>query len=252
MLVAFAVAQFFAGPILGNLGDRFGRRPVLLASMLAFGARLCADGVRADDRLAVRGRVVAGHRRRGLRPGQRRPRRRHPARKARRDLRLMGAAFGVGFIIGPAIGGLLAQFGPRAPFYAAAALALRQRGLDRGRAARDARRPRTAARSTGDAPMRSARSSRCSPPAAPRRCCVVRFLWQLAHMVYPATWAFWAEMALRLDAGADRLSLAASGAAMALVQISSPAARSSASAKSAPIVDRHRRRRSSCSPATPS
>jgi DHA1 family tetracycline resistance protein-like MFS transporter len=130
---------------------------------------------------------------------------------------LMGAAFGLGFILGPALGGLLAGFGTRAPFIAAASLAAlnafwiafampetlppeRRRPFDWRQAnALGAFKPLLHA--GGIAPL-----------------LVAALLWQLAHMVYPATWAFWAELALGWNARAIGWSLAAAGLAMALAQ----------------------------------
>ena len=60
MLVAFAVAQFFAGPVLGNLSDRFGRRPVLIASMLAFGADYALMAWAPTLAWLFLGRAIAG------------------------------------------------------------------------------------------------------------------------------------------------------------------------------------------------
>jgi DHA1 family tetracycline resistance protein-like MFS transporter len=130
---------------------------------------------------------------------------------------LMGAAFGLGFILGPALGGLLSGFGTRAPFIAAASLAAlnalwivfalpetlpseRRRRFDWRQAnALGAFKPLLHAR--GIAPL-----------------LLAALLWQLAHIVYPATWAFWAELALGWDAPRIGWSLAAAGLAMALAQ----------------------------------
>src|SRR3954469_21485470 len=123
MLIAYAVAQFFAGPVLGNLGDRFGRRPILLFCAIAFALDYLFMAAAPTLLWLFVGRLIAGTA--GATYG--------PANAVLADVTepekrgatfgLMGAAFGLGFIIGPAIGGLLANYGTRAPFIVAAALA---------------------------------------------------------------------------------------------------------------------------------
>lgn len=123
MTGGFALMQFLFGPTIGNLSDRFGRKPVLLLSLavlsadyllmalattiwLVFAARLMA-GV-ASSTYGTAMAFIADIS--------------TPAQKAQR-FGLTGAAFGVGFVMGPAIGGLLAEYGTRAPLFAAAAVA---------------------------------------------------------------------------------------------------------------------------------
>ncbi|MFL6729145.1 MAG: MFS transporter, partial [Sphingomicrobium sp.] len=123
MLVAYAAMQFLAGPVMGNLGDRFGRRPVLLACVLAFTIDYGLMAAAPTIGWLFLGRLIAGIA--GASYG--------PANAVLADVTapeqrakvfgLMGAAFGGGFIIGPALGGLIASFGVRAPFIVAASLA---------------------------------------------------------------------------------------------------------------------------------
>src|SRR4051812_36968178 len=123
MLVAYAGAQFFAGPVLGNLGDRFGRRPILLFSAIAFALDyLFMAAAPSLAWLFVR-RVIADAARATYRPANAVLAAGTEPEKRGATFGRMGAAFGLGFIIGPAIGGLLAGFGTRAPFIVAAALA---------------------------------------------------------------------------------------------------------------------------------
>src|SRR3954468_7524676 len=122
MLVAYAGMQFLAGPVMGNLGDRFGRRPVLLACVLAFTIDYGLMAAAPTIGWLFVGRLIAGIA--GASYG--------PANAVLADVTapeerakvfgLMGAAFGGGFILGPALGGLISNFGTRAPFIAAAAL----------------------------------------------------------------------------------------------------------------------------------
>ena len=123
MLVAFAVAQFFAGPVLGTLGDAIGRRPVLLFSMIAFSIDYALMAAAPTIGWLFLGRVVAGIAGASFGPANAVLADVTPPEKRGATFGLMGAAFGIGFILGPALGGLLAGFGPRTPFIAAAVLA---------------------------------------------------------------------------------------------------------------------------------
>lgn len=217
MLVAYAGAQFFAGPVLGNLGDRFGRRPILLFSTIAFALDYLLMAAAPTLAWLFAGRLIAGIAGASYGPANAVLADVTPPEKRGATFGLMGAAFGLGFILGPAIGGLMAGMGTRAPFIAAAALA--------GANALWIffRLPETLAREQRRAfDWRQAHVFGAFKPlfraggAAPLL--VAALLWQLAHFVYPATWAFWAGLALDWDAKAIGWSLAAAGLAMALAQ----------------------------------
>ncbi len=217
MLVAYAGAQFFAGPVLGNLGDRFGRRPILLFSAIAFALDYLFMAAAPTLIWLFVGRLIAGVA--GATYG--------PANAVLADVTepakrgatfgLMGAAFGLGFIIGPAIGGLLSGFGTRAPFIVAAALA----GINAIWIA--ARLPETLpAERRRPFRLRDAHVFGAFRPlfhaGGATALLVAAFLWQLAHNVYPATWAFWAGLAHHWSAAQIGWSLAAAGLAMAFAQ----------------------------------
>lgn len=218
LAIAFALAHFFAGPILGNLGDRFGRRPVLLAAMLIFAIDYALMAFAPTIAWLFAGRVIAGIAGAVYGPANAVLADVTPPEKRGATFGLMGAAFGIGFIIGPAIGGLLADFGPRAPFMVAAALAA-------GNALWiSIWLPETLAPEN----RRKFEWKRANPLGAfaplfglkgAMPLLVVMFIWQLAHQVYPSTWAFYAELAHGWDSQAIGWSLAASGAAMAVAQI---------------------------------
>ncbi|HTU10724.1 MAG TPA: MFS transporter [Allosphingosinicella sp.] len=217
MLVAYAGAQFFAGPILGNLGDRFGRRPVLLFSMLAFAIDYALMASAPTLAWLFVGRLVAGVAGAVYGPANAVLADVTPPEKRAATFGLMGAAFGLGFILGPAIGGLLAGFGTRAPFYAAAAIAaanaLWMAFYLPETLPRERRRPfdwRQAHVFGAFAPLFRAGGATWLIVAA--------LVWQIAHTVYPATWAFWAELDRHWTAGQIGWSLAASGLAMAVAQ----------------------------------
>jgi DHA1 family tetracycline resistance protein-like MFS transporter len=123
LMFVYAAMQFFSAPVLGNLSDRFGRRPVLLLSLVAMGADYLLMGWAPTLIWLFVGRFIAG-----VSAGTYGIANAFIADTFEPDDRaknfaLMGAAFGVGFIVGPVIGGFLGEYGPRAPFYAAAALA---------------------------------------------------------------------------------------------------------------------------------
>jgi len=123
MLVAYAVAQFFAGPVLGNLGDRFGRRPILLFSAVAFAFDYLLMAAAPTLGWLFVGRAIAGAAGATYGPANAVLADVTPPEKRGATFGLMGAAFGLGFILGPAVGGLLSGLGTRAPFIVAAALA---------------------------------------------------------------------------------------------------------------------------------
>lgn len=219
MLVAYAVAQFFAGPVIGNLGDRFGRRPVLLFSMIAFAIDYAFMAVAPNLIWLFIGRLIAGAAGALYGPSNAVLADITPPEKRAATFGLMGAAFGLGFILGPAIGGLLAMLGPRAPFIAAAAIAaanavwmyfLLPETLPPER-----RRPFR----LRDAHVFGAFKPLFLAGGGAAWLILVALIWQLGHMVYPATWAFWAELDRHWTAGQIGWSLAASGLAMAIAQV---------------------------------
>ena len=217
MLVVFAVGQFFAGPIVGNLSDRFGRRPVLLASMLAFGMDYALMAMAPTLAWLFLGRAIAGITGAVYGPASSVIADVTPPEKRSAVFGYIGAAFGIGFVIGPGIGGLLAHLGDRAPFVAAAVLALANALVMLvampETLAPENRRPfhlRDAHFIGAFRPLFKAGD------AAPLL--IAWFVWQHAHMVYPATWSFWAAIRFHWDPTAIGLSLAFVGLVMAAVQ----------------------------------
>lgn len=123
MLAAFAIAQFFAGPVIGNLGDRYGRRPVILACTAAFSLDYLLMAAAPSLAWLFLGRVIAGISGAIYGPASAVIADVTPPERRAASFGLLGAAFGIGFIAGPALGGLVSGWGPRAPFILAAALA---------------------------------------------------------------------------------------------------------------------------------
>ncbi len=124
LMFCYAFTQFIFASVLGNLSDCYGRRPVLLFSLLGFCINYVLMGFAPSIAWLFIGRLVAGvtgasHTVAAAYIADIST----PQQKAQ-NFGLLGAAFGLGFIIGPVIGGLLGQFGPRIPFFAAGALSL--------------------------------------------------------------------------------------------------------------------------------
>jgi DHA1 family tetracycline resistance protein-like MFS transporter len=124
LMFSYAVMQFFAAPILGNLGDRFGRRPILLFSLTALGLDYLLMGFSSSLLWLFLARMVAGVASSTFSIAYAYVTDITPEEKRAQRFGMVGAAFGGGFVFGPVIGGLLAEFGERVPFFTAAGLAL--------------------------------------------------------------------------------------------------------------------------------
>lgn len=124
LLSVYAAVQFLFAPMIGNLSDRYGRRPVLLLSLLGFGIDYLFLALAPTYGWLFVGRIIAGITGASFTTAAAYIADVSTPETRTKNFGLIGAAFGVGFILGPAIGGLLAVWGIRAPFYAAAALCL--------------------------------------------------------------------------------------------------------------------------------
>ena len=123
LLAAFAITQFAFAPIIGNLSDRFGRRPVLLSSLLGFGIDYIILALAPAYGWLFIGRVIAGITGASFTTASAyiADVSTDPSERAK-NFGMIGAAFGLGFVLGPALGGLLSTWGIRAPFWGAATL----------------------------------------------------------------------------------------------------------------------------------
>jgi len=121
---AYAIMQFVCAPILGNLSDRYGRRPVLLFSLFGFGIDYLFLAFAPTIWWLFLGRVIAGVTGASFTTASAYIADISTPEKRAQNFGLIGAAFGVGFILGPVIGGVLGQFGSRIPFFTAAGLSL--------------------------------------------------------------------------------------------------------------------------------
>ena len=116
--------QFIFSPILGGLSDQYGRRPVLLASLFGFGIDYIFLGFAPSIGWLFVGRLIAGVLGASFTTAGAYIADVSPPEKRAQNFGLIGAAFGLGFIIGPMLGGLLGQYGARVPFFVSAGLAL--------------------------------------------------------------------------------------------------------------------------------
>jgi len=120
---AYALTQLLCAPIVGNLSDHYGRRPVLLMSLFGFGVDFVFLALAPTIWWLFLGRIIAGAFGASLTTASAYISDVSTNENRAKNFGMIGAAFGLGFIIGPAIGGLLGNLGPRIPFVAAAVLA---------------------------------------------------------------------------------------------------------------------------------
>ena len=189
LMFAYAAMQFLLAPVIGGLSDRFGRRPVLLFSLFVLGIDYLIMWWAPSFAWLLVGRLIAGAAASTYSTCNAFIADISPPDVRAANFGLMGAAFGMGFIIGPVVGGLLGEYGARAPFLAAALLAFANllygllvlpESLTRER-----RRP-----------FDWRRANPTGTLASLRRYPVVfgvigaYFLFLLGHHVLPSTWSF--------------------------------------------------------------
>ncbi|WP_397545220.1 MFS transporter [Roseovarius carneus] len=214
---SYAVMQFVFGPILGSLSDRFGRRRVLLVSLAVMTVDYVVMALAGSIWLLLLGRLIGGITAATQATAAAYIADITPANDRGARFGLLSAAFGMGFILGPLIGGLLGDLGTRAPFWAAAALA--GANLIFGMIILpetlkpENRRAFSLARAN---PLGALRSVRKLPGLAPLL--VVLFLYQVSFHVYPVIWSYFTQAQFSWDPGMIGLSLAAFGVSIAIVQ----------------------------------
>jgi DHA1 family tetracycline resistance protein-like MFS transporter len=217
LATTFAAMQFLFGPVVGSLSDRYGRKPILVFSLVIMAFDYVLMAFAGTIWLLLIGRIIGGitastHATAAAYIADVSK----PEEKAA-NFGLIGAGFGIGFVFGPVIGGLLAEFGTRAPFWAAAVLALsnaifgwyvlKESVTDANRRAFDWKRanPFGAFKSIGSFPGLGA-------------LLLVYFFYQVSSVVYPAVWSFFTAERFAWSPGFIGLSLAIFGISFALVQ----------------------------------
>ncbi|SCW54350.1 MFS transporter, DHA1 family, tetracycline resistance protein [Rhizobium mongolense subsp. loessense] len=216
LLVVYAGMLFLFSPLLGNLSDRFGRRPILLVSVLTFAIDNLICAVATSFWMLFVGRALAG-----FSGGSYATCSAYIADISNdgnraKNFGLIGIAFGVGFTIGPVIGGLLGEFGPRVPFFGAAALSF----LNFAAAffllpeTLDAKHRRTFEWKRAN-PLGALKQMRNYPGIG--WVGAVMFLFWLAHAVYPSVWSFVSTYRYGWSEGQIGLSLGIYGIGAAIV-----------------------------------
>jgi DHA1 family tetracycline resistance protein-like MFS transporter len=213
----FAAMQFIFGPTVGNLSDRYGRRPVLIISLVIMAFDYVLMALAHTIWLLIIGRIIGG-----ITAATQATSAAYmadiskPEEKAA-NFGLIGAAFGVGFVLGPLFGGILAEYGTRAPFWAAAFLAaanaifgyyvLPETVTDRIRRPFEWRRanPLGAFKNIGDLP-------------GLKRLMLITFVYTIAFFVYPGVWAYFGAERFDWGPGMIGLSLGVFGIGIAIVQ----------------------------------
>jgi DHA1 family tetracycline resistance protein-like MFS transporter len=217
MFFAFSIAQFAFSPMMGNLSDRYGRRPLLLLAIFGLFVDYLFSAFAPSIFWLFVGRAIAGlcgssyvianaYIADVTAPEDR-----------AKAFGMMGAAFGVGFVVGPAIGGLLGEFGPRVPFFVAAGISaanfvygwfvlpetlpVEKRRLFEWRRANPFGTLKVFRRYSGVLPL-----------------CGVLGVFFFASSVYPAIWAFWGMAKFGWSVSMVGLTLAAYGIIAAIFQ----------------------------------
>ncbi|MDG1078148.1 MAG: MFS transporter, partial [Planktotalea sp.] len=129
LATTFAVMQFLFGPIIGSLSDQYGRKPILVVSLIIMALVYAMSALATSIWVLFIGRILGG-----ISSATHATAAAYMADVSKPDEKaanfgLIGAGFGIGFVLGPVVGGLLAEFGTRAPFWAAGALALSNAAL---------------------------------------------------------------------------------------------------------------------------
>jgi DHA1 family tetracycline resistance protein-like MFS transporter len=213
----YAAMQFVAAPILGNLSDRYGRRRVILIAVGALGIDYMIMGFAPTLTWLFVGRAIAGAAGASFTPAYAYVADISSPERRAQNFGVVSASFGIGFIIGPAIGGLLGTLGPRAPFFAAAVLSLinfsygffvlpeslppeRRRAFEWRRAN----------------PLGTLSQMKKHPVVL--GLLLALFLWSLGNQVMPSTWAFYTKLRFGWSEAMIGASFAAVGVVMASSQ----------------------------------
>lgn len=210
LVTAFSAAGFVCSPIWGRLSDRFGRRPVILVSLAGTAVGSLLTGVATGLPLLFAGRLVDGASGASVSVAQAAAADLASPSERSRLFGLLGAAFGLGFVAGPAIGALGALGGPRVPFYLAAGLA----GLNTVVAW--FRLPET--RQAPKVPARRVKWWRDPVTAAVGPYLIVAFATMLAFSGFEATFALFGRRHLGLTVGSAAAVFTGVGLVIVAVQ----------------------------------
>ena len=217
LATSFAVMQFLFGPILGGLSDRYGRRPVILVSILVAAIDYVVMATTFSIWILLLARIVGGITAATQSTASAYMADISAPEERTKNFGLVGAAFGMGFVLGPLFGGLLAEYGTRAPFWAAAGLSVVNAifgwlVLKETVTAENMRRfewrranPFGSFKHLGKLP-------------GVRQLILVYFLYHVSFSVYPSVWAYFGQEQFGWSPSILGLSLGLFGITMALVQ----------------------------------
>lgn len=216
LFFVYAAMQFLCAPLIGNLSDRFGRRPVLLFSLLAIGVDYAITGLAPTIGWLFLARTLSGMAGASYTTANAYIADVTPPEKRAQNFGLVGAAFSFGFIVGPVIGGLLGDISPRLPFLVSAGLAFANTAFGFF----------ALPESLTPEHRRKFEWWRANPlgalfalrrfPAILGLCAVV-VLMRFAHDANPSTWTYYTMLKFRWTAEEVGLSLAAVGVALMVV-----------------------------------
>ncbi len=190
LMFSFAIMQFIFMPVLGNLSDAYGRKPILLGSLFVLSINYLIMGLAQSLILLVIGRLISGIGSATFSTCNAYIADSTSVEERAQYFGLMGAAFGLGFVIGPVIGGFLGEFGPRTPFFVTSALVFCNLLLGLlvlpESLAPDNRRPFEPGRANPFSALKQISQFRIAFGIIG-----VMFLYNMGHHVLPAIWSFW-------------------------------------------------------------
>lgn len=212
LFATFSLAQLVFSPLLGRLSDRIGRKPVIVISLVGTAVGSFVTGAAGALWLLFLGRVIDGASGGSLSVAQAAVADIATPEQRPKLVGMLGAAFGVGFVLGPAIGGLAALGGPHVPFYVAAALAAVNA------VAAIVRLPEThpAAVSTADGERRGLRALPSSPGL--RRLALLGFLTTFAFVAFEATFSLFGSNRFDLTEGSTAAVFLGIGLVLVAIQ----------------------------------
>ena len=217
LMSAYAAAMFLFGPIVGSFSDVFGRRPVLIAALATLAIDYIIMAMAQTYWVLLAGRIIAGMAGATYitatayisditKPGERAA-----------AFGMIGAAFGIGFIFGPALGGISSGWHVTAPFWIAALLSALNMGFGFFILPESLKKENRRLFVKGDLnPFDTIIRAFMIPGLAVPLICI--FIFEFANMVYPALWAFWGREVFGWGGFTIGLTLSAYGILIALVQ----------------------------------
>ncbi|MEQ9694091.1 MFS transporter [Shimia sp. SDUM112013] len=217
MMSAYAATMFLCGPIVGSLSDAFGRRPILIAALATLTIDYVIMAMAETYWLLLVGRIIAG-----MAGATYITATAYISDIAKPEERgaafgMIGAAFGIGFVLGPALGGMASGWHITAPFWIAAALSALNVVFGLLILPESLKPENRRPFGRGDLnPFATILRAYAMPGLAVPLVCILVF--EFANMVYPTLWAFWGRERFGWDGFTIGLSLSAYGVLVAVVQ----------------------------------